>query len=421
MNSDPASTDSSATELERVERTVRNLAFLVERNERLRSERLDEIAGRAEAPGGGGGPPSSDQRRPAGGGAGIEPQATQEIRALRRQVTELQRSVAELRRGERPGRPRRARGPWRVRVRRAGRLAKAWIRERFFKRRIGRLVHHGPRELRIPRRYRRPIELAEPPSISIVTPSYNQGRFLERTVRSVLDQEYPGLEYIVQDGGSDDDSVGILERVSGELHHWESGPDGGQGDAINRGFARSSGELMAYLNSDDLLLPGSLAYVARFMQRHPEVDLVYGHRVLVDEDDREIGRWILPRHDDEILSWADFVPQETMVWRRSLWERSGARMDPEWKVALDWDLLLRFRDAGARAVRLPRFLGCFRVHDAQKTTAWKDEHLTAEMRKLRKRSLGHEPAPQELRRGIRPYMRRHHALRKLYSARLVRY
>src|SRR5262249_47748856 len=149
------------------------------------------------------------------------------------------------------------------------------------------------------------------PVISVVTPSYNHARFLERTMRSVLDQGYPRLEYIVQDGASRDGTAALLERCRGALAHCESCPDSGQANAINRGFRHATGEILAYLNSDDLLLPGSLAYVANFFRRHPEVDVIYGHRVIVNEHDLEVGRWLLPPHDDEVLSWGDYVPQET--------------------------------------------------------------------------------------------------------------
>src|SRR5262249_23541680 len=145
-------------------------------------------------------------------------------------------------------------------------------------------------------------------------------------------------------------------------------PDEGQTQAINLGFQHTSGEIMAYLNSDDLLLPGSLAYVAGYMAAHPEVDVVYGHRILIDECDDEVARWVLPRHDDRVLTWANFVPQETLFWRRRIWERVGGTLDASFQFAMDWDLILRFREAGARFVRLPRFLGAFRVHARQKTS-----------------------------------------------------
>src|SRR5262249_1995819 len=179
--------------------------------------------------------------------------------------------------------------------------------------------------------------------IAIVTPSFNQGAFLERTLASVLGQQYPRLEYVVQDGGSTDGTLAVLQRYRDQLTHWESVRDRGQAHAINLGFRRTTGDIMAYLNSDDLLFPGALAFVARYFAAHPQVDVVYGHRVIIDEQDQEVGRWVLPPHEDEVLSWTDPVPQETVFWRRRVWERVGGAMDESFQFALDWDLLLRFR------------------------------------------------------------------------------
>ena len=236
--------------------------------------------------------------------------------------------------------------------------------------RIGRLRQHDPRPLRVPARYLRTRAPEPAPTITIVTPSYQQGRFLDRTIYSVVSQQYPRLEYVVQDGGSSDGTLDVLRRFDHALTRSVSEPDGGQADAINRGFSETTGDVMAWLNSDDLLLPGSLAYVARFFVEHPDVDVVYGNRLLIDENDGQIGSWILPRHDDLALTLADFVPQETLFWRRRVWDAVGGRVDPDFGYALDWDLLLRFRDAGAKMVRLPRYLGAFRVHDEQKTTVF---------------------------------------------------
>jgi len=208
--------------------------------------------------------------------------------------------------------------------------------------------------------------VGELPAIAVVTPSYNQAAYLERTMRSVLGQGYPRLEYAVMDGGSEDGSAGIIGRHAGRLAYWESGADGGQSDAIARGFGRVGGEIMGYLNSDDMLMPGALRYVGEYFAGHPEVDAVYGHRVIVDGDDLEIGRWVMPPHDPEMLRYIDFVPQETLFWRRSLYERVGG-IDPSFRFAMDWDLLLKFQNAGARIVRLPYYLGYFRAHGGQKS------------------------------------------------------
>ncbi len=287
--------------------------------------------------------------------------------------------------------------------------------------RLGLLWHHHPHELRIPDSYRAAAPPDPAPSVSIVVPSFNQGDFIGRTLESLLDQEYPELELIVEDGGSSDETAAVLEDYGDRLAHVFSGPDDGQAAAINAGLARSTGELMGWLNSDDILLPGSLAYVARYFAEHPEVDVIYGHRVLIDTEGAEIGRWLMPRHDDEILSWADYVPQETMIWRREIWERAGGSVNEDYRFALDWELLVRLRDAGATIVRLPRFLGAFRIHESQKSSAQVDTLGHGEMDRLRRRIHGRRIWPRETQAAIRPYLRRHSILDKLYRLGIIRH
>lgn len=238
------------------------------------------------------------------------------------------------------------------------------------------------------------------PRIGLVTPSFNQAVFLERTLRSVLDQKYPNIKYVIQDGGSRDDSPAIIRAASPRLHAWECAPDKGQADAIRKGFAKLSGELgrddiMAWLNSDDLLAPGSLHWVGRFFTAHPDVDVLYGHRIIVDEDDREVGRWVLPPHNPETLRWIDFIPQETMFWRVRAWDNVGG-LDPSFHFALDWDLALRFQEAGLKIVRVPRFLGVFRVHSQQKTSAQIHTRGQEEMDRVRRRLHGPTPDTSRL-------------------------
>jgi glycosyltransferase involved in cell wall biosynthesis len=289
--------------------------------------------------------------------------------------------------------------------------------------RLGILNQYSPRPLYTPAHYRRRITVPrdEWPVISIVTPSYNQAGFLPRTIESVLGQEYPRLEYIIQDGASTDGTPDILEKYRGRLAHVESSRDNGQAHAINLGFRHANGEILAYLNSDDLLLPGALHYVADYFRRHPEVDVIYGHRVIVNEHDEEIGRWVLPPHNDHILFWADYVPQESLFWRRGIWEKIGARLDESYQFALDWDLLLRFVQAGARIRRVPRFLAAFRVHPRQKTSARIDDLGTEEMGRIREKYLGRAVTQHEVDATIRPYLRRSLLYHYLYRLRLVRY
>lgn len=225
------------------------------------------------------------------------------------------------------------------------------------------------------------------PTMSIVTPSFQQGRFLARTLRSVIDQRYPGLEYVVMDGGSTDLTTSVLREHAHELTHWQSLPDGGQAEAVANGFARCTGEIMAWLNSDDLYAPGALRLAAETFVKNPDVDVIYGNRYIVDEFDREIGRWILPPYDAELLRWIDYVPQETLFWRRRVWEAAGG-IDTSFRFALDYDLLLRLQRVGARFLRVPALMGCFRVHDAHKTGLEWGTVGAREVALLRERELG---------------------------------
>lgn len=284
---------------------------------------------------------------------------------------------------------------WRGRLRSRLRF---WTRPR-----LGTLHHYDPRPLTVPARYAATQAPDTPPTISIVTPSFQQGRYLERTLYSVLSQEYPALEYVVQDGGSTDETTEVLRRFEPALKLWRSEPDGGQADAINRAFHETSGEIMAWLNADDLLLPGSLAYVARYFAAHGDVDVIYGNRIMIDERDGQIGTWVLPSHDDRALTYADYVPQETLFWRRRIWEAVGGNVDARFSYALDWDLLIRFRGAGAKMVRLPRYLGAFRVHDEQKTTALQATGAI-ECDVIRQRVHGRPVLTREAFERVKPYL-----------------
>jgi len=226
------------------------------------------------------------------------------------------------------------------------------------------------------------------PRVGIVTPSFNQKQFIESTLLSVLNQHYPKLRYVVQDGGSTDGSQAIISRYRDKLSHYASAQDRGQADAIGQGFKHLADlgetDIMAWLNSDDFINPRALRYVAEYFATHPDVDVVYGHRLIIDEHDLEIGRWVLPPHDPATLEWIDYVPQETLFWRKRAWDLAGG-IDPDFQFALDWDLLLRFQAINAKIVRLPYFLGSFRVHPDQKTSQHIHSVGSDEMAKLRAR------------------------------------
>ena len=257
------------------------------------------------------------------------------------------------------------------------------------------------------------------PKLSIVTPSYRQAAYLGETMQSVLGQG-TAVDYVVQDGGSTDGSAELIRRCAEataavspgqpRLLAWASERDHGQADAIARGFARTTGgpdDIMAWINSDDYYLPGALAFIADYFARHPAVDVVYGHRIVVDEASQEIARWHLPAHDPEVLRLNDFVPQETLFWRRRVWEQIGG-LDTSFQFAIDWDLLLRLQAAGARIVRVPYFLACFRSHAAQKTAAFMHSTGQQEITRLRERTQGRPFPAVELERHPRllRYLRR---------------
>ena len=278
---------------------------------------------------------------------------------------------------------------------------------------LGKLHQYKPRILKI-LPLPQPLKLTNFPKISIVTPSFQQGAYIEKTLQSVLSQAYPNLEYFVQDGGSQDNTTDILKRYQDKLSGWKSERDNGQSHAINLGFAQTTGEIMAWLNSDDLLLPGTLAYIADYFNTHPDVDVIYGNRLMIDEQGMEIGRWILPGHDGKVLSWVDYIPQETLFWRRRIWEKAGNKIDVSFQFAMDWDLLLRFREAGAQFTHLPHFIGAFRVHKQQKTSSEMSTTGLTEMNRIRSRVLGQLPTRQATCKAVLPFMIRHIAADILY-------
>lgn len=214
------------------------------------------------------------------------------------------------------------------------------------------------------------------PKISIVTPSYNQAQYLEATMRSILDQGYPDLEYIVMDGGSTDDSAEIIQKYSDRLTYWESAPDKGQADAIFRGFERATGEIFCYVNSDDLLLPGSLEMVGRWFREHPDEEWVVGGSILIDGLGKPIirSRRGLPEADLGVkvtfkrllLHNCGGFHQPASFWRRSAFEQAGG-FDRTLRFCFDYDLFFRLarrRPSG----RIRSFLAAFRYHPASKTS-----------------------------------------------------
>lgn len=201
----------------------------------------------------------------------------------------------------------------------------------------------------------------------MVTPSYNQGEFLEATLRSILLQDYPNLETIVLDGGSKDDSVEIIRRYAPHLTYWRSERDDGQAAAIAAGFAMATGEIYCWLNSDDILLPGALRTVGALFRRRPRMDVLYGNRLVIDRDGAVTGRHIWPWRLTR-AHWAlgQSMAQEATFWRRSAYEAAGG-LDPSKFFIMDYDLFFRMWRRGGFA-KTSAYLGCLRIHEETKNT-----------------------------------------------------
>jgi glycosyltransferase involved in cell wall biosynthesis len=207
------------------------------------------------------------------------------------------------------------------------------------------------------------------PRISVVTPSFNQAEFLTRTILSVLNQDYPNLEYIVMDGGSRDGSLEIIRGYERQISYWSSEKDAGQSDGINKGFLKSTGEILAWLNSDDTYLPGTLKKIAAFFVAHPTVDVLYGDAYIMDEKDSVVRDMKEVRFSKGALrSWQMNLIQPSTFWRRDMFFAAGM-LRPQFHFAMDVDLWFRFLNAGAAFAHIPEFLSNFRLHPASKSVS----------------------------------------------------
>lgn len=204
------------------------------------------------------------------------------------------------------------------------------------------------------------------PRITLVTPSLNQAAFLERTIRSVIEQNYPNLEYIVMDGGSTDGSVDIIQGYSERLAFWVSEPDGGQSAAINAGWRRSTGDVLAWLNSDDYLLPGTLQWAGEYFSQHIDTWLLYGRASLVDAGGIELGTVGWPYSRRSMMFRRQCIPQPSAFLRRDALDAVGS-LDPDLQYTMDLDLFLRVASV-ARPVFVPRRVAVMTIHPDAKTS-----------------------------------------------------
>ena len=220
------------------------------------------------------------------------------------------------------------------------------------------------------------------PKITIVTPSYNQGQFLEETIRSVLLQGYPNLEYIIIDGGSVDESVNIIKRYESWCYFWVSEKDSGQSSAIAKGFERATGEIQAWLNSDDLYNINSFKHISKLFEANQDVQVIYGNRYLIDEESRIIGNMFYPSFlTSGFWGLGQPVAQEATFWRTLAYKRCGG-IDKSLFFAMDYDLFLRmFKESKFK--KLNKMIGMYRNHAATKSSNF-EEIMWAEFRLIKK-------------------------------------
>ncbi len=228
------------------------------------------------------------------------------------------------------------------------------------------------------------------PKISIITAVYNQVEFIERAIKSVVDQNYPNLEYIIMDGGSTDGTLEIINNYSSRITKIISEPDGGLYHALNKGLNLATGEIMAWLNSDDMYHEKSLFIVAELFTMDTTIEFLMGHKTTYDEQDRcfvngTLRNWSKYDFFIEKNHWG--IQQESTFWRRSLWERAGGYVSTQYKLAGDCELWTRFLiDANATLHMTNALLSGFRVRDNQLGASTNGQSYSEEVKSIYQRA-----------------------------------
>lgn len=225
------------------------------------------------------------------------------------------------------------------------------------------------------------MTIAGTPRISIVTPSFNQAEFIEDTIQSVIGQNYPNLEYLIIDGGSKDGSADIIRKYEDKLHYWTSEKDAGQGDALNKGFSHTSGEIMAWINSDDKYTPWALKVVSEIFFRFPHVNWIVGYNSWWNGNGEMTSAKRVPKNIyDYGLGNYHWIQQESVFWRRSLWEEAGGNIDTSYKLMVDGELWSRFF-LHDDLYSVDCVLGGYRVHSSNRA-ALNQAACTDEMERI---------------------------------------
>jgi glycosyltransferase involved in cell wall biosynthesis len=228
--------------------------------------------------------------------------------------------------------------------------------------------------------------MGQNPLVSIITPSYNQAQYLEETILSILGQDYQNLEYIIIDGGSNDGSPEIIQRYSDRLAFWVSEKDQGQTDGINKGFARASGEILAWINSDDTYLPSAISEAVEFLGAHPQAGLVYGDANLIDRNGEVIGKFPARQTDyTRLRRGYVHIPQQAAFFRADVWRQVGP-LDPSFYFAMDYDLWVRISRI-APIYYHPQLWANFRLHGSGKSVV-EDSRCWPEMLRVHEREGG---------------------------------
>ncbi len=225
------------------------------------------------------------------------------------------------------------------------------------------------------------------PLVSIITPSFHQAQYLEATIQSVLGQDYPRIEYIIVDGGSTDGSVDVIKKYEGRLAWWVSEQDKGQTDAINKGFNRANGEILAWLNSDDTYNPGAVSAAVKFLMDNPEIAMVYADCNFINEQGGVIGKFNSAQTDHHRLREGYVhIPQQTMFFRAEYWKELGP-LDPSFYFAMDYDLWTRISARAPIKYLRGQTWANFRIHNFGKTSS-ADDRCWPEMLRVHYRDGG---------------------------------
>ena len=205
------------------------------------------------------------------------------------------------------------------------------------------------------------------PKISVITPSFNQGKFIEQTILSVLSQGYSNLEYIIMDGGSTDNTVEIIKKYEGRITYWQSKKDNGQAAAINEGFSRSTGDILCWLNSDDTYKPAILEKMANLFSDISSAEIMFGNCLHFHSNSNKTrGSDVVKRHSRFELSLCDYIIQPSSFFTKPAWQSTGP-LNESLNFTFDWEWFIRAQKAGVRFTAVQEYLSNYRIHDAHKS------------------------------------------------------